>query len=262
MSLQLDINGALLLADNVGFRAAKRAAAKYRARCQNENLRDCDAWADFEASLTKSVKMSYEAGVREFNRVTGAQMAFSPRAAMRGLAKYQRRAINALYASIARSATDSTMAKTRNALLSAIARMIEEDPAEYQRKVAKALKAHKSQLDTVVVTQNSVAFNAAIWHEAEDDDELWGWEYSTAGDERVRPTHEAMEGVRYPKNHIFWRRYFPPNGWRCRCTANPIYKNTAEAFTLPFFGTPQVPPEFRFNAGKVFSKMVKRGILV
>lgn len=44
--------------------------------------------------------------------------------------------------------------------------------------------------------------------------------YNTAGDQRVRPTHEALNGVVQPIDSPFWDTNYPPNGWGCRCDAD------------------------------------------
>lgn len=43
-------------------------------------------------------------------------------------------------------------------------------------------------------------------------------EYVTARDEHVREEHRRLEGLIYPIDDPFWESYYPPNGWRCRCT--------------------------------------------
>lgn len=41
--------------------------------------------------------------------------------------------------------------------------------------------------------------------------------YVTAGDHRVRVTHQEWHGIVLPIGHAFWRTHFPPNGFNCRC---------------------------------------------
>lgn len=43
--------------------------------------------------------------------------------------------------------------------------------------------------------------------------------YRTMRDERVRATHAAWDGLVLPVDHPFWEQHYPPNAWRCRCTA-------------------------------------------
>ena len=44
------------------------------------------------------------------------------------------------------------------------------------------------------------------------------WQYITAGDGDVRPTHAAMEGKVYRCDDPIWNIWYPPNGFRCRCS--------------------------------------------
>jgi SPP1 gp7 family putative phage head morphogenesis protein len=43
--------------------------------------------------------------------------------------------------------------------------------------------------------------------------------YRTMRDERVRASHRPWDSLVLPVDHPFWRQHYPPNGWRCRCTA-------------------------------------------
>lgn len=42
-------------------------------------------------------------------------------------------------------------------------------------------------------------------------------EYKTIGDGRVRDEHRKLHGTILPVDHPFWKNYYPPNGWNCRC---------------------------------------------
>lgn len=259
MSALFDINGALKLADRLGDRAAVRAIRRYHARAIGmrrgaKKLEDDDVWQDFQASLARCMSLAYRSGKREW--AENAAMSFSVdktvRRGLRRVPKRQRRSIDKLYSKIAASATRSTRARVRDRMLRGVIDYVEGDAVGYSNRLKAFSQGQRAALNTVVLTQNSIAFNAAIWHESEDEDELWGFEYSTAGDERVRASHAELEGVRYPKDHPFWNRFAPPNGWRCRCTLNPIYRGDAEASVVPYTGTPDVPSEFKFNPGRVY----------
>lgn len=56
------------------------------------------------------------------------------------------------------------------------------------------------------------------WDRFADDEIL---EYSTVGDGNVRPSHALLDKFTAPKNHGFWNKNYPPNGWNCRCTVVP-----------------------------------------
>jgi SPP1 gp7 family putative phage head morphogenesis protein len=75
-------------------------------------------------------------------------------------------------------------------------------------------------------------------------------EYHTVGDSLVRPTHAALDGITRKVGDAFWDTYYPPNGWRCRCST--LQHDDVEQITsLKDFKAPDdVPDLFKFNPGK------------
>ena len=59
---------------------------------------------------------------------------------------------------------------------------------------------------------------AAKWADFEQDGDDYDLQYRTAGDDRVRYEHRVLHRVTLPTSDPFWDEFFPPNGWRCRCT--------------------------------------------
>lgn len=49
-------------------------------------------------------------------------------------------------------------------------------------------------------------------------------QYRTAADDRVREEHALLHNTTLPASDPFWDKYFPPNGWNCRCTAVQVRK--------------------------------------
>jgi hypothetical protein len=90
---------------------------------------------------------------------------------------------------------------------------------------------------------------ASDWKRIEADaDVLPLLQYQTIGDGRVRPTHQALDNIIRPISDPFWKQYYPPNGWRCRCTV--IQLSEGQETDLSGFNPPDdVPPLFRMNAG-------------
>jgi SPP1 gp7 family putative phage head morphogenesis protein len=64
--------------------------------------------------------------------------------------------------------------------------------------------------------------------------------YRTAGDARVRLAHQAWNNVALPVNDGFWNTHFPPNGFRCRCTAYGIDDRGLDKLGVK--PAPQAPP--------------------
>lgn len=79
------------------------------------------------------------------------------------------------------------------------------------------------QAEYTFAVQSSLS--ASQWAEWNNDSENFWLEYQTMGDELVRDSHQALNGIKLPKNDPFWEKFYPPNGWRCRCD---VLKTSAE----------------------------------
>ena len=88
-------------------------------------------------------------------------------------------------------------------------------------------------VETLVRTHSAVAYGAAHKLSFTDDVDLWGWEYVTVGDNRVRPEHEILDGIMRKKDDDFWTTFWPPNGWNCRCQAIAVYDEEARQTPVP-----------------------------
>lgn len=112
-------------------------------------------------------------------------------------------------------------------------------------------------LETIFRTQTQLAYGAGKWQaeqSADFQEILWGYKYVTVGDDRVRDSHVPLDGVTLPKEDSFWLRFYPPNGWNCRCQAIPIFEQREIVKPeSPGDGTELAPDKgFDFNPGIVF----------
>ncbi|HPS52799.1 MAG TPA: phage minor head protein [Phycisphaerae bacterium] len=123
-------------------------------------------------------------------------------------------------------------------------------------------------LETLVRTQTQLAYSAGRWNVNDDSavqEILWGYEYVTVGDDRVRPSHAALDGCRYAKDDPIWNKIFPPNGYNCRCTTIEIFKgdrlaNEKPAKPIDIDGQkvfPSADKGWNFNPGRVGQDMAK-----
>lgn len=71
----------------------------------------------------------------------------------------------------------------------------------------------------------SSAQMAVKWEQFAEDGDRYNLQYRTAGDDKVRPAHAALNGVTLPPSDPFWQTYYPPNGWNCRCTVVQVRKS-------------------------------------
>lgn len=98
---------------------------------------------------------------------------------------------------------------------------------------------------------------AVKWKEWEQDGDEYDLQYRTAGDDRVREEHAALDGITLPPSDPFWNSYLPPNGWNCRCTTVQVRKgkypqsDPEEAAARGAACTARPKQQiFRFNPGK------------
>ncbi len=54
------------------------------------------------------------------------------------------------------------------------------------------------------------------------------WMYVAVGDSRTRPEHMAMDGRVYDADSPVWDTWYPPNGFRCRCTVVTLSRRQVE----------------------------------
>ena len=98
---------------------------------------------------------------------------------------------------------------------------------------------------------------AAKWERFSEDGDRYLLQYRTAGDDKVRPEHAALNRITLPMGDPFWETYYPPNGWNCRCTVvqvlKSMYEPTPHAEAMDR-GKEALDGEryniFRFNSGK------------
>ena len=66
---------------------------------------------------------------------------------------------------------------------------------------------------------------AAKWEQFTKDGDRYNLQYRTQRDEHVRPEHRLLDRITLPVNDSFWEKYYPPNGWNCRCTVVQVRKS-------------------------------------
>ena len=110
--------------------------------------------------------------------------------------------------------------------------------------------------------------SAVRWQNYAKDGDRYNLQYRTALDERVREEHRMLEGITLPPSDKFWDKYYPPNGWNCRCTVVQVLKdkyptsNSDQACASGERATTQIGKDgsnkaaiFRFNPGKAMKLM-------
>jgi len=142
------------------------------------------------------------------------------------------------------------------------------DPAT--GKTISAQLGSVRRLELIFRTNMQSAYAAGQWQQIQANKATMPYlQYNAVDDLRTRDEHRALNNKVYPVDHPFWRYYYPPNGWNCRCSVIQLsqkmlddaglsvspdedveYKNwknprTGETVKLP----KGIDPGFQFNAG-------------
>jgi len=93
------------------------------------------------------------------------------------------------------------------------------------------------------------------------------WRYDAINDKKTRPTHRAMDNTVRAADDPFWDTWYPPNGFRCRCSVQSLGERDLSRMGLKVQSGPPPPyvkvdtgsgimpllpdPGFAYNPGKV-----------
>lgn len=84
-------------------------------------------------------------------------------------------------------------------------------------------------LDVIFRTNLQTAYNAGHYESMQTAKKFRPyWQYKTAGDGHVRESHAAMQDRVYAADDPIWDVWYPPNGFRCRCTVVSLSKRQVE----------------------------------
>ncbi len=84
------------------------------------------------------------------------------------------------------------------------------------------------RVDNIFRTNIQTAYSVGRYKQAMPLADRFFGQYDAVGDVRTRPTHAALDGKIFPLNHPFWNTWWPPNGFRCRCSVIYLHKYTVE----------------------------------
>jgi len=88
-------------------------------------------------------------------------------------------------------------------------------------KVVQLGSLHR--LKTIYDTNMQSALNAGrAQAQLDNQDNRPFLEYIAIQDSATRPTHMALHGTIKPIDSAFWKTYYPPNGYRCRCRTRDL----------------------------------------
>jgi SPP1 gp7 family putative phage head morphogenesis protein len=135
---------------------------------------------------------------------------------------------------------------------------------KFEQEVLKLdAKYNKNYLEAEYDLAEKTCEAAAKWKDFVKDGDRYYLQYRTAGDDKVREEHAILNKITLPVSDSFWDSYFPPNGYRCRCTVIQVRKvkyeesDSEESLAKGNLATTQRTAAgqnkaaiFRFNPGK------------
>ena len=104
-------------------------------------------------------------------------------------------------------------------------------PPDVFRKRARSINRLYNKNYMEVERQNVMAAGTqgSRWIDAEETADTHPYlEYVTKRDGHVREEHQVLDGIILPIDDPFWKMYYPPNGWRCRCSTRKLTERQYE----------------------------------
>lgn len=117
------------------------------------------------------------------------------------------------------------------------------------------------QADNIFRTNIQTAYNVGHYQQMTDPAVMAQrpyWQYDAINDAHTRPSHLAMDGKVFPADSPVWDTWFPPNGFRCRCTVKTLSKRQVEqrGLTVETETPPNAVPDQHFATNPAKSTFV------
>lgn len=107
------------------------------------------------------------------------------------------------------------------------------------------------QADLIFRTNIQTAYNVGHYQQMTDPAVMElrpFWQYDAVNDSHTRPSHLEMDGRVFPADSPVWNTWFPPNGFKCRCTVRTLSKRQVEQRGLTVETSyPGIAPDPHFN---------------
>lgn len=110
--------------------------------------------------------------------------------------------------------------------------------------------------DVIFRTNVQTAYNAGHYRSMTSTETLRlrpYWQYKTAADGKVRDSHAAMHNLVFRADDPVWDIWYPPNGFRCRCTV--ISKSRAQVEREGLQVQTKVPRAVDHETGEILEGM-------
>lgn len=90
------------------------------------------------------------------------------------------------------------------------------------------------RMSVIYRTNLQSAYSAGRWKGMKENAEARPyWMYVAVMDSRTRPAHRVLHGKIFRHDDPFWSKFYPPNGWGCRCRVRALSPRQIEEQNLP-----------------------------
>ncbi|WP_215762847.1 phage minor head protein [Acetobacter sp. P1H12_c] len=86
------------------------------------------------------------------------------------------------------------------------------------------------------------------------------WRYRHHACQHPRPQHVAWDGLILPADDPWWNTHYPPNGWRCHCTVEPVSRRDLKRYNWTVSDAPPLNEKPWRNPATGKTVMVPDGI--
>lgn len=93
---------------------------------------------------------------------------------------------------------------------------------------------------------------AAQWHEYAKDGDRYNLQIRTAGDDKVRASHQELNMITLPQSDPYWKTTYTPFDWGCRCRIIQVLKSkypVTDTGTATMAADKAISTLFRYNPG-------------
>jgi SPP1 gp7 family putative phage head morphogenesis protein len=105
--------------------------------------------------------------------------------------------------------------------------LLEATPEEVKKQKQKLMARARG----IIRQHGNQAYAVTAYQDLEENGDIFPyWKYLTVGDEHVRDTHRALNGLVLPKAHEFWKTHYPPWEYGCRCQVVPVTAREYERY--------------------------------
>ena len=113
------------------------------------------------------------------------------------------------------------------------------DPITGKTVIAELGSARR--LQTIFRTNMQSAYAVGQWQKIQEQaKEAPYLMYDAVDDFRTRPQHRAWDNKILPITATFWTRYYPPNGWGCRCGVIQLSQDDVDSMGLSVSDDPDI----------------------